>query len=136
MQNITTTSSLKIAIQQLEVEHAFNEQLLKEQFYIVYESLKPLNILKNTFKDITSSPLLIDNVLGTATGMATGFITKKIIVRGSGNLFRKLIGSALQLGVTNLVAGHPEAVKSIGRLLYQYFLHKKEKKRILKSNDN
>jgi len=126
MQNITSTADLKKAIQQLEVEHAYNKQLLKEQFNIVSESLRPLNILKGTLKDISTEPHLINNVLGTATGIATGYLTKKIIVRGSGNIFRKLIGSALQIGVTNVVAQHPETIKSIGRFIFQYFLHKRE----------
>jgi hypothetical protein len=133
MQNITSTAGLKNAIQLLEIEQVVNGQLLKEQFYITIESLKPINLLKSTFKDITTSPFLIDNILGTAMGLATGSLSKKIFIGTSGNMFRKLIGSILQLGVTNFVAKHPDAIKLIGQFIFQQFLRKKE--RILNSRE-
>jgi len=48
--------------------------------------LKPVNLLKSTLKDITSSPYLIDNILGTTIDLATGYLSKKLVVRASGNI--------------------------------------------------
>ena len=127
MQNITSATELKDAIQLLEVEQAVKRQLLKEQFHITYESLKPINILKSTLKDIISAPSLPENILGAAIGLASGYLTKKIAVGFSGNIFRKLMGSVLQFGVTNVVARNPEAIKSFGNFIIQHFLRKKEK---------
>jgi len=127
MENITSTAGLKNAIQLLEVEQALNGQLLKEQFYFIYESFKPVNLLKSTLKDITSSPFLIDNILGTAMGLATGSLSKKIFIGASGNMFRKLIGSILQVGITNVVARHPDTIKSFGQFIFQHILRKKRK---------
>ena len=126
MQNINSITGLKNAIQSLEAEQLFKEQLLKEQFYIVCENLKPVNLIKSTLKDVASSPYLIENILSTGLGLATGYITKKIVVRKSENTFRKLIGSVLQFGVTNLVAQHPDAIKSIGQFIIQHITRKKE----------
>jgi hypothetical protein len=123
---MTSTAELKNAIQLLEVEQGIKGQLLKEQFYITYESLKPVNLLKSTLNDIASSPYLKDNILNTILGLATGYITKKIFIGASGNKFRKLIGSILQFGVVNFVSQHPEAIKSFSQLIFQYFLRKKE----------
>jgi hypothetical protein len=50
MQNITSVNGLKNAIQLLEVEQDLQGQQLKEQFYITYESLRPVNLLRNTLK--------------------------------------------------------------------------------------
>jgi hypothetical protein len=127
MENITSTAGLKNAIQLLEVEQALNGQLLKEQFYFIYESFKPVNLLKSTLKDITSSPFLIDNILGTAMGLATGSLSKKMFIGASGNMFRKLIGSILQVGITNVVARHPDTIKSFGQFIFQHILRKKRK---------
>lgn len=127
MQNITSTVGLKNAIQLLEVERAIKGQLLKEQLSIAYDSFKPVNLIKGALKDITASPFLIDNILGTAMGLATGSLSKKIIVGSSGNMFRKLIGSLLQFAVTTIVAKNPDAIKSIGQFIFQHFLHKREK---------
>ena len=126
MQNITSATGLKNAILLLEDDQAVKGQLLKEQFYLTYESLKPVNLLKRTLHDISSSPDLLDNILGTSMGLASGFLSKKIFVGASGNMIRKLLGSVLQFGVTNVVAQHPDAIKSFGQVILQYFLRKKE----------
>jgi hypothetical protein len=126
MENINSSADLKKAILSLEVEQAFSEQLLKEQFLLTIESLKPLNIIKNTLKDMASSTNLIDNTLGASAGIAAGYLTKKIVVGASGNIARKLFGSILQFGVTNFVAQHPDAIKSFSRFIYQHILSKKE----------
>jgi len=126
MENITSVIELKNAIQRLKVEQAIDEQLLKEQFYITFESLKPINLLRNTIYEITKSPHLTDSILGTATGLLTGYLSRKIVTIGaSGNLFRKLLGTVLQLGVTNVVSQNPDAIKSIGQYIYQHILRRK-----------
>ena len=126
MQKITPTDELKNAIQLLEVEQAANWQLLKEQLHLSFESLKPVNILKSTLKEVASSPYLIDNIIGNAVGLATGYLSKKIVIGASGNIFRKLFGFVLQFGVTNFVAQHPDAIKSIGQFILQHVFQKKE----------
>ena len=127
MEKITSAIGLKNEIQRLEVEQAIDGQFLKEQFYITYESLKPINILKNTIYDISTSPHLVDSILGTAVGLASGYVSRKIVMIGaSGNLVRKLLASVMQLGVTNVVSQNPDAIKSIGQNIMQHFLPKKE----------
>ena len=126
MQNITSAAELKDAIQLLEAEQSIKGQLLREQLFLTYESLKPVNLLKNALKEISSTPYLIDNISGTAMGLLGGFLSKKIFVGASGNLIRKLFGSVLQIGVTNLVAQNSETIKSVGQALIQHFFQKKK----------
>jgi len=126
MEKITSATGLKNAILLLETDQTIQGQLLKEQFNFAYESFKPVNLIKSTVKDLASSPYLIDNILATAIGIATGFLSKKIFVGSSGNLFRKLLGSFLQAGVTNTVSQHPDTIKSFGQLIFQYFSHKRK----------
>jgi hypothetical protein len=127
MQNITSIIELKYAIQSLEDEQSIKGKLLKEQFYLTYESFKPVNVLKRTLNDITSSQNLRNSILSNMVGLITGHLSKKIVVGASSNKFRKLIGSILQVGVTNLVANHPDAIKSFGQLIFQHILRKKER---------
>src|SRR4030065_834975 len=108
METITSATGLKNAIQLLEAEQAANWQLLKEQLNITYRSFKPINFLTNSFNNMVSSPYLIENILGTTLGLATGYLSKKIVVGASANIFRRLFGSLMQLGVTNAVARHPD----------------------------
>jgi hypothetical protein len=126
MQNIISSAGLKDAIKLLEAEQEIKAQLLKEQLYLTYESLKPVNLLRHTLKEISSSPYLIDNISGTAMGLLSGFLSRKIFVGKSGNLIRKLIGSILQFGVTNVVAQNSDVIKSIGQALLQHYFRKKK----------
>jgi len=125
METITSTIRLKNAIQLLEAEQAANWQLLKEQLNITYKSFKPGNFLKNMLNNMVSSPHFIENILGTTMGLATGYLSNKIVVGASTNVFRKLLGSVMQFGVTRVVTRHPDAIKSLGRLVLANFLRKR-----------
>ena len=128
MENITCAAELKIAIQELEFQHSLQGKLLQEDFFIAYENLKPANLIKNTLSEITSSPYLIDNMMGAVTGLISGYVSKKIAVGTSHNLFRKIMGSVLQFGVTNLVAQNPDALKTVGNWVIQQLFHRTEDK--------
>jgi hypothetical protein len=127
MQNITTADDLKAAIQFLEIEQSAKLQILKEQVMVTYESMRPANLIKRAISDITSSPDLLDNLFGSAIGLTTGFISKKILVGGTGNLIRKLLGTLLQFAVTNIVSRHPDAIKTFGQFIIQTISRRKEK---------
>jgi len=126
MQKITSSAKLKSAIQLLELEQAVNGQQLKEQLYFTKKSFMPFNLLKNSLGNTALSPSLIDNMIGTVVGLATGYLTKKIFIGTSGNILRKLFGSVLQFGVTNIIALHPDAIKSFGRFILQFVIRKIE----------
>jgi len=128
MQEINSVMELKYAIRILEAKQAEKAALLKEQFFITYESLKPVNLIKNSLKEIFTSPNLIDNFLGTSVGLASGFLSKKLVVGASSNIFRKLLGSLLDYGVTNVVSQHPEGIISLGQLIFHRIFDKKQAK--------
>ena len=125
MQNITTVAGLRDAIRVLEVEQASKGQLLKEQLSVVYESLMPVNILRNTLKKFFGKSDLIDNLSGSAMGAASGLLMKKIFIGKSGNAFKKLMGSFLQMGISNIVTQNSDLIKSIGHGIIQYLFHNK-----------
>lgn len=126
MSQITSLDDLKKAIELLEVEQKQKGMVLNEQFFLTYERFKPVNLITSTIRDIAKSPLLIDNIMGTAMGLATGFLSKKLFIAGSGNQFRKLIGTVIQFGITNVVAQNSETIKSFGRSLFSNIFRKTE----------
>jgi len=125
--NITCAAELKLAILETRFEQTVQGELLKEELLNTFESLKPVSIIKNTLSEITSSPYLVENMFGAVTGLIGGYISKKIAIGGSQNVFRKILGSVVQFGVTNLVAQHPEALKNVGQIVLQKIFHKHEK---------
>lgn len=126
MKRVDTYAGLQEEIQLLKAEQAVKSQLLIEQLNISYESLKPLNLLKSALMDISSSPPIGENLLGSVVGLASGYLSKTIFVGTSANIVKKLFGSVLQYGITNLVAKHPEAIKTIGHFMKEHLLKNKE----------
>ena len=128
MQKITSTADLKTAIQLLEVEQALNGKLLKQQFHTTYESFKPANLLRNTLHDITSSPNLIDDILGTAVGLATALVSNVVFKGLAGAGFKKVLSPVLQSGVTNFVAKNSASLRSAGEILLLRIFRKRKLK--------
>ena len=124
MENRSPSALLDETIQLLEIQHEYEEQSLKEQFFLTYEYLKPINLLRNTLHDVATSPFLLDNLIGATVGLATGYLSRKIVTGASGNIIRKFVGFLTQMGVTNSIAQHPETVRSIGQFLFGRFLRK------------
>ena len=120
MAKIVSGESLKKKIKVLEDDQAVNEKLVKKQFDHVTENVKPGNIAKNKFNKAVNSPNLAEKVISLTTGLATGYLTKKLAVGSKGNIVRRLLGASIQLGVTTFVAQHPKAIKSsvLGILKY------------------
>ncbi|OFX74949.1 MAG: hypothetical protein A2X12_06925 [Bacteroidetes bacterium GWE2_29_8] len=125
MQNINSITELSNAIKLLEIEQLNKKLLLKDQLRNVHESLRPINIIKSTINDITTSPYLLDNILATGIGLVTGYFSNKIFVGSSGNLQKKLLGSILQFGVTNVIAQNPDAIKSLSRIIFHMIFKKR-----------
>jgi hypothetical protein len=126
MQSITNAAELKNAIQQLEQKRAEEWILIKQESLSVYESLQPVNIIKKTFKDLTSSPDFKKDLLGSLLSIAVGLITKKTIIGSTHNPLKQVLGSFLQMGVTDFVSQNAEGLKSITFNLLNKFFGKKE----------
>ena len=124
MTKIAAGDRLKHTIKDLQDDQAVNAELVKKQFDHVAENMKPANIVKNAFNKVVTSPKLVENVLSITSGLATGYLTKKITVGSKGNLLRKFLGASIQLGVTTLVAQHPKAIKSSILFILKYIRSK------------
>lgn len=90
---------------------------LKEYFKETYESLKPINILKNTFKKAASSPDLKSKVANAAIGITVGFLAKKLFGGNSTNPLIKIAGTLIGSFVGSKAEDNAEGIKSIGSLL-------------------
>ena len=126
MQPVTNRRELKNAIQLLEAEQAVKQQILKEQFYVTYESLKPVNLLRRTILDISTAPDIIDNLIGTSMGMASGYISKKLFVGSSESRFRKLFGMLVQYGIATTVKRNSEVIRSFILQALNHFVNNRK----------
>jgi len=125
MQKITSSADLKNAIQQLEYKQVVEKALLKEQFYITYENLKPINIIKNKLKEMISAPDLKTNIVNAVIGLATGVVAKKVVVGKAHNPLTKLLGIVVEMIVANKVTKNPDGIKSIGSIIFKKLINQR-----------
>jgi len=122
MTKISSESELRAAIVVLEQKQAAEAVLMKAQFELAYESVKPINLIKSTIHEVTDSPEIKDHLLNTGMGIAAGYLSEKILVGGSHNLSRKLVGAAVTYGITNVVTNNPELVKAMASSAFRMAL--------------
>jgi hypothetical protein len=125
---IRNAKELQAAILQLENKKEIRKELLVEHFHETYEHFKPINLLKNSLKDVDLSAAAVGSTL-TSAGLsaAAGFLSKKLFVGSSNNIFKRTLGLAVELGVANLVAKHSTEIKEKGMGFLKSFIQHKEK---------
>ena len=92
---------------------------LKEQLHNTYESIKPINILKSTFEDITNSPEIKHDFAKAAIAMFTGYLVKKLVFKSSVNPLKILAGAAFQTYATNIAAKNSDKIKDAGVAIFE-----------------
>ena len=110
MQNVTSSVELKKAIFALQQRQIEEERLFRKQLLITYESLKPINVLRNVIHELTSPSELKDGLIQTSASLIAGYLSRKIVVRSSNNPLLRFAGILVEYGVTNFVSNHSEVI--------------------------
>lgn len=97
------TETLDERILMLKGRKHYEFEVLKDQLHDTFESLKPINLIKSTFREISATPDLKHNLFNHLIGMATGYLSRKIIMGSTHNPIKKVAGALLQLVVTTFV---------------------------------
>lgn len=127
MEHIQSLADLDDAIKLLKLKKLEDEILLKELFYMAYESVKPINMIKNLFKEPVASQNIADNLLTTSVGFGAGYLSKLLFQKIMRFPFKNIIGSALMVGIENLVSKNPGIVSSLSSLLLDAISGKSKK---------
>jgi len=126
MEKQYTKESLQDAIKLLEIKQVKAGQLLKSELLNTYDNLKPINILRNIVSEFFSTDKYKQDFVEIVTGLTTGFLTKKIVIGKSRNPFLKIIGLAIQFGITTLVSKKYNALKDSAIQFISRFLEEKK----------
>lgn len=111
---IYSPENLKSAILDLETARSEEESNLKKQFNLAYESVKPVNLIASTFKDAVASSEIKQNIMSLSLGLASVYFSKKLLEKGSNTSLRKIAGTVILFGITNVLARHPEFITNLG----------------------
>lgn len=126
MQKVKSLSELKNTIAQLEYKQKVQWIDLKDTLGTAFDSLKPINLLRSTYNEFLSTPNMAEKLISSTIGLGTGYLTKKLIVKKSGNMFRNFAGGLAQIMITNFVSRNTGPIKKIGASLIQKYLVKKK----------
>ena len=80
MKSKNEKEDLLVMIYQLQQLQEVELASLEAQFQQTYESIKPLNLIKNTLLEVTSSPDIRHNIANNLLGLATGYASKKLLL--------------------------------------------------------
>lgn len=128
MENINSRKDLKSAILLLEQKKETDIKKLKEEIHLAFESLKPLNLIKNTIREAASSGELKDNLLNTTAGLSAGFLVKKLFIGKSNSPLKKTAGNIIMFGITNMMAKNPGFIPFLGKKIWNITMNRKSGK--------
>ncbi len=116
---------LKEEIAALEIRQAEEGRLLKEHLVVVYDMLKPINLVKNAFDEIASAVDSRKSLINSLIGLVTGYFAQKMIIGSKPGLIKKLTGVLLNYGVAAAISRYAESIKIFGlQLISQFFRQK------------
>lgn len=133
MKNKNATDALNdlILIQEMKYDHDLKQ--LKNQFDVAYNSVKPLNLLKNLVHNVTASTEIKNDLLSNIIGFGTGILSKKILLGSLHNPVTKFLGTIFEFGVANAVSKNTNRIKTIGGNLFKHFFKRNKTKPVLRS---
>lgn len=121
--------ALKSVIIALEAARNLQIDLLRTQYLETYESFKLINIINNTFDEITASAEIKTNIIENLLGIGTGIIAKKLIKNNTNQVTQNMISVIVQFVFTKLISSQSESTKSkIEALFYSYLQYRRDSK--------
>ncbi|MFN3968641.1 hypothetical protein [Flavobacterium sp.] len=125
MKTNNETEELNQLIIEVKAQNNYELAQLKTQFQVAYESLKPVNIVKKIFHDITTAPDIKDNMISNSIGISTGILSKKLVMGNSHNPVRNIMGTVVQFAVANVVSKYTGGFSILAGNLLKNFLNRK-----------
>ena len=127
MGKIQSMSDLEDAIKLLEYKKTEDKQFLREISNMAYDSLKPINIIKNLFKEVVEPQNLKDNLLNTSVGFGAGYLSKLLFQKIVRVPFKNFISNTLMMGVENLISKNPGIISALSSLFLDAISGKSKK---------
>ncbi|MEO6190586.1 MAG: hypothetical protein ABIO44_09800 [Saprospiraceae bacterium] len=124
MNKLSPNDSLNVAMSLLETKREIELHELKERFHAVQESVRPINLIKDTFKALTVPPDLNNGISKTLIGVASAFLVKKVLFRNSYNPLKIITSIAVQTITSSLAIKNSDKIKSTGEKLFHALLWK------------
>ena len=104
MEPIYTIDQLNQKIKLLEDRQDTEWCAIKDHIEDLKDNLKPINLLRNTVEEINETVGFKSHIAQSAISIGIGYLAKRFIVGKGDSMFKGVLGSIVQLIVTNLVS--------------------------------
>ncbi|MFC0779352.1 hypothetical protein [Flavobacterium sp. HJSW_4] len=104
MEAIYNIDQLNRKIEELEVRQDTEWCAIKDHIDDIKENLKPINLIRNTVEEINETVGFKSHIAQSAISIGIGYLAKRFIVGKGDSMFKGVLGSIVQLIVTNLVS--------------------------------
>ena len=104
MEAIYNIDQLNRKIEELEVRQDTEWCAIKDHIDEIKENLKPINLIRNTVEEINETVGFKSHIAQSAISIGIGYLAKRFIVGKGDSMFKGILGSIVQLIVTNLVS--------------------------------
>ncbi|WP_445457780.1 hypothetical protein [Flavobacterium sp. HNIBRBA15423] len=110
METINENQLLDKKIRLLKLKQSNDFEILRDQFNLTLESLKPINIVKESIDDFKKSKEIKHSILESTLGIAGGYLARKMIAGKSAGIFKKISATVIQYLVTNFITNKAEKI--------------------------
>jgi len=111
--DITSKKQLQERIERLQQEQAREWPHLKTEANLLFESMKPVNIVKDMLLELTKVPEIKHNILNSAIGMGAGYVSKRVLFGAHPSKVLNILGSFMEMSVSGLVAKNTEGLSGV-----------------------
>ena len=85
-------------------------QLLKQQYDITLNNLKPINLIKSTFQEFKSSTDFKSNLVNGAVGIGTNFLLSKVMFLSPKNPLKNILYNGIRYVANNFTKKKQKAI--------------------------
>ncbi|WOK04187.1 hypothetical protein RT717_13995 [Imperialibacter roseus] len=125
---IDSPERLRSAILQLQQDQLLEGGVLKKQFTLTFESLKPLNLIKGALGDIAQSMGISSFLAHNKSADAGDDEPASLTAQPPPSSVKTIVGSLVLLGISGAVAKNSLLLKSLGRGLAHLLRSRQAKK--------
>jgi hypothetical protein len=112
---ITNGEELEEAIAALEIKAAAQKRDIQELLAGLSESLKPINLVKESARFVFSGKNR-EGLVNVLIGLGTGFLSRKLLLGKSRGVVGKTLGKAVQYGLAGVISKNAEKIKETAGL--------------------
>lgn len=123
MQKIDNAEQLRQAIEALEKTHQAEADGMKTQMHEVYESVRPVNLIKNTVKEIGESAEIKDSLLRIPVALVSGYIANQFTKGPVRTTVGTVLTRALVDTAVDTVKRNPELFNAVAKSAFSLLIN-------------